>query len=92
MGKTIEKIAVQENIEIVSIIDKEVQEGDLSKADVSINFSIPSAAVKNILKSFEYKVPVVCGTTGWLDDFDLVKITVRKKKLLLFIHLILVLV
>ena len=73
MGKTIEKIAVQENIEIVCIIDKEVQEGDLSKADVSINFSIPSAAVKNILKSFEYKVPVVCGTTGWLDDFDLVK-------------------
>tara|TARA_A100001015_G_scaffold306458_1_gene400761 strand:- start:273 stop:974 length:702 start_codon:yes stop_codon:yes gene_type:complete len=73
MGKTIEKIAIKEKIEIVCIIDKEVKEGDLSKADVSINFCVPSAAVANIIKSFDYKVPVVCGTTGWLNDFDLVK-------------------
>ena len=73
MGKTIEKIAIKEKIEIVCIIDKEVKEGDLSKADVSINFCVPSAAVANILKSFDYKVPVVCGTTGWLNDFELVK-------------------
>ena len=73
MGKTIEKIAIKEKIEIVCIIDKKVQEGDLSKADVSINFCVPSAAVANILKSFDCKVPVVCGTTGWLNDFDLVK-------------------
>lgn len=80
MGRTIEKIAVKENIEIVCIIDKEIQEGDLSKADVSINFCVPSAAVGNILKSFEYKVPVVCGTTGWLDDFNLVKNYCEKKE------------
>ena len=80
MGRAIEKIAVQENIEIVSIIDKEVQEGDLSKADVSINFSVPSAAVNNILKSFECKVPVVCGTTGWLDDFDKIKKYCEERK------------
>ena len=73
MGRTIEKIAKKENIEVVCIVDKDIQEGDLSKADVSINFSVPSAAVKNILKSFDYKVPVVCGTTGWLDNFDLVR-------------------
>ena len=80
MGRTIEKIAIKENIEIVCIVDKEMQEGDLSKADVSINFCVPSAAVKNILKSFDYKVPVVCGTTGWLDNFDLVKNYCEKKE------------
>ena len=80
MGKTIEKIATEENIEIVCIIDKEKQEGDLSKADVSINFSGPSAAVNNILKSFECKVPVVCGTTGWLDDFDKIKKYCEERK------------
>ena len=80
MGRTIEKIAIKENLEIVCIVDKEMQEGDLSKADVSINFSVPSAAVKNILKSFDYKVPVVCGTTGWLDNFDLVKNYCEKKE------------
>ena len=52
MGRTIEKIAKKENIEVVCIVDKNIQEGDLSKADVSINFSVPSAAVENILKSF----------------------------------------
>ena len=55
MGRTIEKIATKEKIEIVCIIDKEMQKGDLSKADVSINFCVPSAAVENIFKSFDYK-------------------------------------
>ena len=80
MGRTIEKIASREKIEIVCIIDKEMQKGDLSKADVSINFCVPSAAVENIFKSFDYKVPVVCGTTGWLDDFNLVKNYCEKKE------------
>ena len=52
MGRTIEKIATKEKIEVVCIIDKEMQKGDLSKADVSINFCVPSAAVENIFKSF----------------------------------------
>ena len=73
MGRTIEKLAIKEKMEIVCIIDKDMQKGDLSKADVSINFCVPSAAVENIFKSFDCKVPVVCGTTGWLDDFELVK-------------------
>ena len=80
MGRTIEKIAIREKMEIVCIIDKKTQKGDLSKADVSINFSVPSAAVENIFKSFDYKIPVVCGTTGWLDDFDLVKKYCKEKQ------------
>ena len=82
MGKwveLIEKIANKEKLEVVCIVDKRQEDGDLSKADVSINFSVPDAAVENILKSFEKKVPVVCGTTGWLDDFDLVKKQCEKK-------------
>ena len=80
MGRTIEKIAIKENIEIACIIDKGSQEGDLSKADVSINFCVPSAAVKNIIRSFDCKVPVVCGTTGWLEDFDFVRKYCEKKE------------
>ena len=80
MGRTIEKLAIKEKMEIVCIIDKNVQKGDLSKADVSINFCIPSAAVENIFKSFDCNVPVVCGTTGWLDDFELVKKKCKEKE------------
>ena len=79
MGKTIEKIATKEKIEIACIIDKDMQKGDLSEADVSTNFCVPSAAVKNIIKSFDCRVPVVCGTTGWLKDFDLVKKYFKEK-------------
>ncbi|HET8885837.1 MAG TPA: 4-hydroxy-tetrahydrodipicolinate reductase [Salinimicrobium sp.] len=70
MGKSIEKIAVSRGHEIVAISDSENQKPDLSSADVAINFSIPSAAFENIAWAFENKVPVVSGTTGWLQDYD----------------------
>ena len=73
MGRSIEKVALKEKIEVVSIIDRDVEEGDLSKADVSINFSTPGSAKETILKSFDCEVPVVCGTTGWLEDYQLIK-------------------
>ena len=73
MGKAIEKIAQDRGHEIVSKIDKNFNEGRLNQSDVAINFSIPQAAVKNITSALESAIPVVCGTTGWLDAFEEVK-------------------
>lgn len=70
MGKTIEKIALERGHEVVLKVDKGDTEYDLSKADVAIDFSIPDAAVANITNCFEAGVPVVSGTTGWLDRYD----------------------
>mgnify|MGYP002713175588 CR=1 FL=1 len=70
MGKTIERIAVGRGHEIVAIIDKDTLDSDFSKADVAIDFSIPSEAFNNIKKCFKKKVPVISGTTGWLDYYD----------------------
>jgi 4-hydroxy-tetrahydrodipicolinate reductase len=74
MGKTIEKIALERNHTIVLKIDIEnaadLTPQNLKKADVAIDFSIPDSAYSNILKCFEAMVPVVCGTTGWLDKMD----------------------
>jgi 4-hydroxy-tetrahydrodipicolinate reductase len=42
----------------------------LATADVAIDFSIPSVAVENITTCLEAGVPVVSGTTGWLDHYD----------------------
>ncbi|MFV8226506.1 4-hydroxy-tetrahydrodipicolinate reductase [Christiangramia aquimixticola] len=70
MGKTIEKIAMDRGHEIVVKITGDIEEHDLSKADVAIDFSIPDAAFKNITTCFKNNVPVVSGTTGWLDDFN----------------------
>ena len=67
MGKAIEQIAIERGHTIVAKIDKTENQGNLSEADVAINFSIPSAAVANIKAAMEKQIPVVCGTTGWLE-------------------------
>ncbi len=68
MGKAIENIAKNRGHEIVAKIDKDQIEGTLEHANVAINFSIPDAAVNNIFTALSLKIPVVCGTTGWLED------------------------
>jgi 4-hydroxy-tetrahydrodipicolinate reductase len=70
MGKAIEKIALNRGHEIVLRIDINSPEYDISEVDVAIDFSIPSSAFNNITNCFKNGVPVVSGTTGWLDQFD----------------------
>ena len=70
MGKTIERIALERGHSIVAIIDKDTSDTDFSKADVAIDFSIPSEAFNNIKKSFDSNVPIVSGTTGWLEHYE----------------------
>jgi len=69
MGKAIEALATQH--EVVLKIDKEdADKWSLSKltdADVAIEFSQPESAFENLVKCFDAGVPVVCGTTGWLN-------------------------
>ena len=67
MGKAIEQIAIERGHTIVAKIDKTENQGNLSEADVAINFSVPDAAVANIKAAMEKQIPVVCGTTGWLE-------------------------
>ena len=70
MGKTIEQIALQKGHEIVLKIDENTKNYDIKLADVAIDFSIPSSAFNNISNCLNNGVPVVSGTTGWLDRFD----------------------
>ncbi|MDY8137643.1 4-hydroxy-tetrahydrodipicolinate reductase [Aquimarina sp. 2201CG5-10] len=70
MGKTIEKIAIERGHTIVLKVDKDDKDYDVSVADVAIDFSIPSAAVNNITNCFNAGVPVISGTTGWLQYYE----------------------
>lgn len=71
MGKEIEKIALDRGHEIVLKIDVDNPEiltvRNLQTADVAIEFTIPSSAVSNYHLCFEAGIPVVSGTTGWLE-------------------------
>jgi 4-hydroxy-tetrahydrodipicolinate reductase len=70
MGQTIERIAVERGHEIVLKKDEFNTYEGLSNADVAIDFSIPTAAVENISNCFHANVPVISGTTGWLEHYD----------------------
>ena len=69
MGKMLEKIALDRGHTIVAKIDLDTTVIDYKNIDVAIDFSTPDAAYKNITKCFENKIPVISGTTGWLDKF-----------------------
>lgn len=67
MGRTIERIAVQRGHVIAGRIDIDnPQDLDTVEGDVAIEFSHPDAAYANVVRCIERKIPVVCGTTGWL--------------------------
>lgn len=70
MGKTIEQLALKKGHEVVFTSGTHTENGTLEDADVAIEFSVPEAAVANISRCFELQIPVVCGTTGWLDRWD----------------------
>lgn len=77
MGKAIEAIATAKGHEVIHRIDLNSQhlleKEHLEKADVAIEFTTPETAYSNILKCFEANVPVVCGTTGWLEKLPDIK-------------------
>lgn len=68
MGKIIDEIATQRNHEIVARLNESPNSENLNNADVVIEFSNPEVAFNNIKTCLENKIPVICGTTGWLDQ------------------------
>lgn len=74
MGKEIEGIAISRGHKIGLTIDFENQHEltaeNLKKCDVAIEFTVPATAVNNYLACFNAGIPVVSGTTGWLDKKD----------------------
>lgn len=71
MGKEIERIAIDRGHQIVSKIDIENPDDLIAltykDVDVAIEFSNPISAFSNIMQCIEKQIPIVCGTTGWLE-------------------------
>ena len=69
MGKVIERIALERGHEIVLRKSSTTTYNGLENADVAIDFSVPSSAVANISECLHHSIPVVSGTTGWLEEY-----------------------
>lgn len=74
MGKTIERLSMQEGHEIALKINdgnlEDLTVENLRKADVAIEFSTPDSAFENVTACFRAGVPVVSGTTAWLSKLE----------------------
>ena len=89
MGHEIEKIALKRGHSIKLIVDQ-YNENDLTKAnlngiDVAIEFTSPESAFSNICKCLNERIPVVSGTTGWLEKYKEATEVCNKNKTA-FIH------
>ncbi len=69
MGQAIEKIALAQGHEIV-IKEDDVTPFSFEGVDVAIDFSLPHVAVSHITSCFNEGIPIVSGTTGWLDQYE----------------------
>ncbi|HAY3550047.1 4-hydroxy-tetrahydrodipicolinate reductase [Elizabethkingia meningoseptica] len=70
MGKIIDEIAQKRGHEVVARLKETPTADNLNNPDVVIEFSNPEAAYQNIKNCLELGIPVICGTTGWLDKKD----------------------
>lgn len=74
MGQAIEKILLSKGHSISKVINidnaDEINEITPSNTDVVIEFTAPESALHNIKSVLSNKVPVVSGSTGWLDHYD----------------------
>ena len=89
MGHEVESAAIRRGHVIKLIIDQDntadLNKTNLSGIDVAIEFSSPDAAFDNISKCLGMGVPVVSGTTGWLENFDKA-VEICKENKTSFIH------
>ena len=74
MGKTIETIALKRGHQIVLKISsqnpRDLNDEELKKADVCIEFSTPETAFHHVQSCLNAGIPTVCGTTAWLDKLQ----------------------
>lgn len=84
MGRAIETIALERGHEIVLKINsdnrKEIKPADLIAADAAIEFTNPESAVENLLLCLQAGVPVVCGSTGWLQHWEKIAAAIQVNK------------
>ena len=85
MGHIIDELATKKGHEIVARLNETPTAENLNSPDVVIEFSNPEVAFNNIKICLENNIPVICGTTGWLDQKpEIEKIALQNKTAFLY--------
>ncbi len=88
MGRIIEQEALLKGHTIGLKINSEntflLKSGVLKEVDVAIDFSNPDSVLNNIYHAFDAGIPIVVGTTGWLNNWNMVAEDARCRNASLF--------
>ena len=76
MGRTIAALAARRGHNIVGVVDRPggtpaIADFTPATADVAIECTHPDSARANVTACLRQGLPVVCGSTGWLHEFDI---------------------
>jgi 4-hydroxy-tetrahydrodipicolinate reductase len=77
MGRMIDELAPEYGFTVTTRRDIGREE-PLDGADVAIEFSTPSSVAGNISQAASLRIPIVVGTTGWLEHLEEAKSVVAK--------------
>jgi 4-hydroxy-tetrahydrodipicolinate reductase len=77
MGRLIDQLAPEYGFTVTARVDLDRDES-LDGADVAVEFSVPASVVSNVTKVAALGIPIVIGTTGWLDHLEAMKGIVAK--------------
>ena len=80
MGHAIEQLALSRGHSVTLILDKDDPWPQSVDADVAVEFTTPATAVDNLPRCFTIGLPVVCGTTGWYDQYESVVAECLRRK------------
>lgn len=80
MGKSIAEIAQERHHVVIYTANDNPNFEKVKEADVAIEFSVPEAAFLNISNCVQQHIPIVSGTTGWLDKFEDIKALTEKQQ------------
>jgi 4-hydroxy-tetrahydrodipicolinate reductase len=78
MGRMLDLLAPAFDLEVVARLDAGDALHPAREADAAIEFTTPESAVANLLRLAEWRVPVVCGTTGWYGELPKVQAAVEQ--------------
>ncbi len=87
MGKRVSELATERGHQIVCTSDSNTPANtiDLSIADVAIDFSTPTTAFDNISHAINSGIPVISGTTAWLNKLqDVINLCNKKNGTFLY--------
>src|SRR5712691_7322219 len=77
MGRLIEQLAPEYGFTVHARIDVNDDFGQATGADVAVEFSVPQAVPANVERIAALGVPLVVGTTGWLEEMPRVRASVE---------------